>query len=58
MRAHIHSFRGIFKRKLGEKPFAEEWAEYKAEEKALEEAKWLRMERVWHEQRQLASKST
>jgi len=40
--AHIHSCRGIFKRKSGEKPFAAEWAEYKAEEKALEEAKWQR----------------
>lgn len=38
----IASFRGKFKRKPGEKPFAVEWAEYKAEEKALEEAKYSR----------------
>ena len=30
------------KRKPGEKSFAEEWAQHKAEEKALEEAKYAR----------------
>jgi len=33
---------GLLKRKPGGKPLAEEWAEYKAEEKALEEAKYAR----------------
>jgi hypothetical protein len=43
MRKLIHSFRGKFKMKPGDKPFAEEWAEYKREEKELEERKfqWL-----------------
>ena len=34
----ISRLRGILKRKPGEKPFAEEWAEHKREERALEEA--------------------
>ncbi|HUI07994.1 MAG TPA: AbrB/MazE/SpoVT family DNA-binding domain-containing protein [Verrucomicrobiae bacterium] len=42
-RARIRRLRGILKRKPGEKPFAQEWAEYKAEEKALEEAKYARL---------------
>ena len=33
---------GLLKRKPGDKPFAQEWAEYKAEERALEEAKLAR----------------
>src|SRR5215212_5461441 len=33
----IARLRGILKRKPGGKPFPEEWAEHKAEEKALEE---------------------
>ena len=33
------------KRKPGEKSFAEEWAQHKAEEKALEEAKYARCTR-------------
>lgn len=33
---------GLLKRKPGGKSFAEEWAEHKAEEKALEEAKYVR----------------
>ena len=33
--ARLH---GILKRKPGDKPFAEEWAEHKRAEKALEEA--------------------
>lgn len=33
---------GILKRKPGDKPFAEWWAEHKREEKALEEAKYAR----------------
>lgn len=33
---------GLLKAKPGTKSFAEEWAEYKAEERALEEAKYER----------------
>jgi AbrB family looped-hinge helix DNA binding protein len=33
----IRSLRGILKRKPGEKPFAERWAEHKKEERELEE---------------------
>jgi AbrB family looped-hinge helix DNA binding protein len=40
--ATIRRLRGILKRKPGDKPLAEEWAEHKAEEKALEEAKYAR----------------
>lgn len=36
-RRSINRLRGILKRKPGDKPFAEAWAEYKQEEKALEE---------------------
>ncbi len=43
MRKLIHSFRGSLKRNLGDKPFAEEWAEYKREEKELEERKFQRL---------------
>ena len=39
----IHRLHGILKRKPGDKPFAQEWAEHKAEEKALEEAKYARL---------------
>jgi AbrB family looped-hinge helix DNA binding protein len=35
--ALIKRGRGILKRKPGEKPFAEQWAEHKKEEKKLEE---------------------
>jgi AbrB family looped-hinge helix DNA binding protein len=38
----IDRLRGILKRKPGEKPFAEEWAEHKREEKKLEERKYGR----------------
>ena len=38
----IQRLRGILKRKPGGKPFAQEWAEHKTEEKALEEAKYAR----------------
>ena len=38
----IQRLRGILKRKPGDKPFAGEWAEHKAEEKALEETKYAR----------------
>jgi AbrB family looped-hinge helix DNA binding protein len=34
----ISRLRGVLKRKPGSKPFADEWAEHKREEKALEEA--------------------
>lgn len=40
--ALIKRGRGIIKRKPGEKPFNEWWAEQKAEEHALEEAKYAR----------------
>ena len=38
----IDRLRGILKRKPGEKPFAEEWAEHKRREKVLEERKYAR----------------
>jgi AbrB family looped-hinge helix DNA binding protein len=38
----IHRGFGLLKRKPGDKPFAEEWAEHKREEKELEEAKYAR----------------
>ena len=38
----IRRLKGILKRKPGNKPFAEEWAEHKREEKELEEAKHAR----------------
>ena len=38
----IRRLRGILKRKPGEKPFAEEWAEHKRQEMQLEEAKYAR----------------
>ena len=38
----IRKLRGILKRKPGDKPFAEEWAEHKREEKELGEAKYAR----------------
>ncbi len=38
----IQRLRGILKRKPGDRPFAQEWAEHKAEENALEEAKYAR----------------
>ncbi len=41
--ASIRRLRGILKRKPGEKSFAQEWSKYKADEKALEEAKYARI---------------
>ena len=38
----IRRLRGMLKRKPGDKPFEEEWAEHKREEKELEEAKYAR----------------
>ena len=38
----IRRLRGILKRKPGAKPFAEEWAEHKREERELEDAKYAR----------------
>lgn len=38
----IRRLKGILKRKPGDKPFAEEWARHKREEKELEEAKYAR----------------
>ncbi len=40
--ALIKRGRGIIKRKPGEPPMSEWWAKHKAEEKALEEAKYAR----------------
>lgn len=40
--AAISRARGILKRKPGEKPFRQWWAEYKKEEKALEQARYAR----------------
>jgi len=40
--ASIRKLRGILKRKLGDKSFAEEMAEYKREEIQQEEAKYAR----------------
>ncbi len=41
--AAIKRARGILKRKAGDKPFRQWWAEHKKEEKALEEAKYARL---------------
>ena len=41
----IRRLHGILKRKPGDKPFAEEWAEYKREERELEDAKYARCTR-------------
>jgi AbrB family looped-hinge helix DNA binding protein len=38
----VARLRGILKRKPGDKPLSEEWAEHQAAEKALEEAKYGR----------------
>ena len=38
----IRRLRGILKRKRGDKPFDEAWAEHKREERELEEAKYAR----------------
>jgi AbrB family looped-hinge helix DNA binding protein len=40
--ASIRRLRGILKRKPGEKPFSEQMAEHKREEKELEETKYAR----------------
>jgi AbrB family looped-hinge helix DNA binding protein len=40
--ATVRKLRGILKRKRGDKPFAQEWAEHKREEKELEDAKYAR----------------
>ena len=42
-KVRIQRLRGILKRKPGGKPFAQEWAAHKAEEKALEETKYARL---------------
>jgi hypothetical protein len=42
-REEIHAMRGSFKRKPSEKPFVEQMADYKHEEKELEEAKFARL---------------
>jgi len=38
----IRRLQGILKRKPGDRPFDEEWAEHKREERELEEAKYAR----------------
>lgn len=43
IRKFINSMCGKYKLKPGEKPFAEQWAEYKREEKELEERKLQRL---------------
>ena len=58
LREYIHSLRGKFKVKPAEKPFAEWMAELNGEEKELEEAKLLRMERAGLLQLKRKSKST
>lgn len=40
--ATIRRLRGILKRKPGDKPFGQEWAGHKREEKELEEARYAR----------------
>jgi hypothetical protein len=42
-REEIHALRGSLKRKPGDKPFAEWWADYKREEKELEERRFQRL---------------
>jgi hypothetical protein len=42
-RDEIHALRGKFKMMPGDKPFAEWWADYKREEKELEERKFQRL---------------
>jgi hypothetical protein len=56
IRAQIRKFRGSLKRKPGDKPFAQEWAQYKAQEKALEEAKWKRF-KEWTRRKRGAAKT-
>ncbi len=46
LKAFLRRLRGCVKPKPGEKPFAESWAEYKREEKELEEAKFQRMKQA------------
>lgn len=41
--AAIRHARGVLKKKPGEKPLRQWWAEYKKEEKALEEARYARL---------------
>ena len=41
--AAISGARGLLKKKPGEKPLRQWWAEYKKEEKALEEARYARL---------------
>jgi AbrB family looped-hinge helix DNA binding protein len=41
--AAIKGARGVLKKKPGEKPFRQWWADYKKEEKALEEARYARL---------------
>jgi len=41
--AAIKGARGLLKRKPGEKPLRQWWAEYKKEEKTLEEARYARL---------------
>ena len=42
----INALCGSLKRRPGDKPFAEQWAEYKREEIELEDSKLVRMNRA------------
>jgi len=42
-REEIHALRGCLKRKPGDKSFTEWWADYKREEKELEERRFQRL---------------
>jgi hypothetical protein len=45
-REEIHALCGSLKRKPGDKPFAEQWAEHKRAEMELEDSKLVRMNRA------------
>jgi hypothetical protein len=42
-RPALKDARGVLNEKSGDKPFRQRWADYKKEEKALEEAKYSRL---------------
>jgi hypothetical protein len=47
--AAIRSIQSVCKRKPGDKPFAEEWVEYKRTERELEERKFQRLAALGNE---------
>jgi hypothetical protein len=55
MRKRIHALRGSIKFDTGGKSFSEWMADLNREEKELEEAKFIRMERAWRAQRPSAA---